>query len=342
MPASVHIIPRAAGAARLRRSIVLGTPALLGAFGCMRAHASTFPIPGRPVRLVVPYVAGGGGDALARRLAPRLAERLGVPVVVENLPGGGTVIGALAVARAAPDGHTLFFNIPGFKVMLPFQTSKLPYDPENDFTPVTPVIKAALVLTAHPSVDAQDLHGLFGVARARPGQLAYASWGIGGGSHVLMELLKRRAGIDLLHIPYKGIAEIHPDLLQNRVQLVLDATIQGQHHVRSGALRALGIAGEFRVAGLPGIRTFTEQGVEGFDKALGGLSVFGPGGLPAAVSQRLYLELRAIVALPDIAQFMEDSGFRPFTQPPADFKAALAAQAAYWKPVIEELGIRIG
>lgn len=327
---------------RQRRKFVLGGAAAL-ALGTRKASATgvAFPIPGRAIRLVVPYTAGGGGDALARRIALPLGERLGAQVIVENRPGGGTVIGATAVARAAPDGHTLFLNVPGFIVLLPFQMSRLPYEPWNDFTPITPLIQTGLVLSCHPSVPAHDVKGLVEHAHAHPGKLAYASWGIGGGSHIFMELLKRRAGIEMVHVPYKGISEIHTDLLQNRVQLVLDATRQGQDYVRSGRLRALGVIGDSRVLGLSDVPTFREQGFEGFDAGISGLSLFGPARMPEPIVERLYREITAIVATRDIIEFMASFGFRPFTLPPKAFLAALKANAAHWKPIIEELGIRL-
>ena len=323
------------------RRLLVGAAVALGIRPDLAAaNGSGYPVPGRAVRLVVPYPAGGGGDAVARRVAPVLAKRLGTPVIVDNRPGGATTIGAALVAQAAPDGHTLFINVPSFITLLPFQLSKLPYDPHRDFTPITPLIRTGLVLTAHPSVPATDVASLVTHARAHPAKLAYASWNPGGGSHLFMELLKRRAGIDVLHIPYKGLAEIHPDLLQNRVQLVLDATRQGLEYIRAGRLRALGIVGERRVAGLPDVPTFEEQGFPGYTR-VSGLSVFGPRGMPDTIVQRLYREISGIVHAPAMQEFLTGFGFTPHTQLPAAFARQLRDEANHWKPIVAELGIRL-
>jgi tripartite-type tricarboxylate transporter receptor subunit TctC len=303
---------------------------------------SNFPIPGRPVRLIVSLPAGGGVDVVARGVGKLLAERLGVPVNVDNRPGANTVIAVQELVKAAPDGHTLLVNTQGFMTHLPHQLGKLPYEPFRDVVPVAALFRTGLVLAAHPSLPVQDANGLIAYARANPGKLSYASWLSGGASHVLPELLKRRFQLDMVHVPYNGIVKVHPDLLEGRVQLVLDATNQGFDYIRAGKLKGLGVIGPTRMVRIPEVPTFREQGIgiPGFDWA-GNAGVFAPAGTPASVVEALHRDIAAAVASPDIARLYAQFSYEAMTPTAREYAQLLRTDHDYWGAILRELAIRL-
>jgi tripartite-type tricarboxylate transporter receptor subunit TctC len=207
------------------------------------ASAGAFPIAGKPIRLVVPFPAGGPAlDGTARIVAEKLRPTLGVPVIVENRPGAGTVVGNAAVASAAPDGHTLLYGVGTAFTMLPHQLAKRPYDEFQDFTPITLVATSPLFMAAHASVPASNVRELVAFAKANPGTLSFGSWQFGGINHVVLEQLKVEQALDMVHVPYKGPDDALKDLMEGRVHLMMGAGVTLLGLVKSGKLRALGAA----------------------------------------------------------------------------------------------------
>ncbi|MBL8386587.1 MAG: tripartite tricarboxylate transporter substrate binding protein [Burkholderiales bacterium] len=304
------------------------------------ASAQGFPQPGRAVRIIVPFPPGGQTDIHARLVAPRLADALGVPVVVENKPGASTALGATEVARAAADGHTLLYANPTAHTQLPHLTGKLAYDPFRDFTPIVSFVRAATVLVATPAVPAANVRELVAHAKANPGKLNYASVSPGSSSHLNAEMLKMQAGIDILHVPYKGSADAIRDLFGGQVQLMFDGLATAVANVRAGRVKALGVADTRRNPALPDVPTFTEQGVAGID-IFGWIGFFGPGGLPRETTARLNADLNRILALPEIRDAVLKGGNDPDGGSAEDFARTVRDQHERWGRVIRSLGLKL-
>jgi len=226
--------------------------------------AAQVQYPNRPVRIIAPSAPGGAADTVARAIAQPLAERLGQPVVVETRAGAGTVIGTEAVAKSAPDGHTLLIGLPALAIN-PSIYKKLPYDALRDFMPITQAVSQPNLLVVHPSLPARSVKELIVLARARPGELVFASSGVGASSHLTIELFLLMTGTRMLHVPYKGPGPGVIDLIAGRVSLMAPSTIATLAHVRSGRLRALGVTTAKRALGLPDVPTVAEAGVPGYE-----------------------------------------------------------------------------
>ena len=304
------------------------------------AGAQSFPVAGKPIRIIVPFPPGGQTDIHARMVAPRLAEALGVTVVVENKPGASTALGAQEVARAAPDGHTLLYANPTAHTQLPHLVSKPGYDPFADFTPIVRFVRAATILVAAPGLPANDVRELVAYARANPGKLNYASVSPGSSSHLNAEMLKMQAGIDLLHVPYKGSADATRDLFGGQVQLMFDGLATAVANIRGGRIKALGIADTQRNAALPDVPTFTEQGVNGID-IFSWIGFFGPGNLPQETTARLNAELNRILAQPEIRDALKRGGNDPDGGSAEDFARTVRDQHERWGRVIRNLGLKL-
>ena len=304
------------------------------------SQAQTFPIAGKPVRIIVPFPPGGQTDIHARLVAPRLSEALGVPVVLENKPGASTALGAQEVARALPDGHTLLYANPTAHTQLPHLVSKLNYDPFNDFTPLLRFVRAATVLIAAPGLPVNNVRELVAHAKANPGKLNYASVSPGSSSHLNAEMLKQQADIELLHVPYKGSADATRDLFGGQVQLMFDGPATAVVNVKAGRVKALGVADTRRNAALPEVPTFAEQGVAGID-IFGWIGFFGPGNLPADTTTRLNAELNRILALPEIQDVLKKGGNDPDGGSAADFARTVRDQHERWGRVIRSLGLKL-
>ena len=305
--------------------------------------AGAFLVPGKPVRLVVPFPPGSDAfDGTARIVAQRLGPALGVPVVVENRPGAGTVIGNQVVASSPPDGHTLLYGASTSLTLLPHQVARLPYDALRDFTPITLVARSGMVLLVSAAVPVNDVGELIAYAKAHPGKLSYAAWQLGGLNHVYMEMLKADAGLDIVQVPYKGPPDAVKDLIEGRVQLMMGASQLHLSYVRSGKLRSLAAANSGRVPGWREVPTFAEQGLQGYDHS-GGIAVFGPAHMPAHVVARLNDEFARILRAPDVVELMTRAvptlEVAPST--PEALGALVKAQHEQMGAVIRRLGIRI-
>jgi tripartite-type tricarboxylate transporter receptor subunit TctC len=294
--------------------------------------------PSRPVRMVVAYPAGGSTDIVGRLLADRLARLWGQPVVVENRSGAAGTLGADAVAKAAPDGHTLLLAASPELAIARSTQRDLPYDPVRDFAPVGLLAQSPFLLLAANALGVADLRGLVALAKARPGGLNYASFGNGTSNHLVGELFKATAGVDIAHVPYRGSGPMMADLVAGNVQLAFETIAAGLPHARSGRVRALGAATPRRSALAPDVPTFDEQGFAGFT---GGtwIGLVAPARTPAPVVDKIAADLDRLRADGAFGREMEERGLVPDSRGPAGFRAFIEAEAAKWGDVAQRAGI---
>jgi len=296
--------------------------------------------PTRPIRFVVPFPPGGGNDIMARSVGSRLTEAWGQQVVIDNRPGAGGIIGAEIAARAAPDGYTMFLGGVASHAINPNLHAKLPYDPVKDFVPVSLVAAAPLVLVAHPGLPVKSVRDLVAAARARPGQIHFASNGLGGSSHLAAELFRMMAGVDLTHVPYKGFSPALTDLLSGQVQIMFSSMVPMLPQVKAQRLRALAMTGAKRSAAVPDIPTVAESGVPGYETA-SWYGVLFPRGTPQPVVTRMQGQVARIVALPDVRERLAAEGAEPMGTTPEAFAHHIATELARWRKVIAAAKIQI-
>ncbi len=316
-------------ASRLNRRQTL---ALLAATATLPAFAAEYP--DRPIRIVVPFPAGGGTDIVIRVIGPRLAAELRQPLVFDNRAGAATVIGTEAVASAAPDGYTLLFTSSAFTANASLM-KKLPYDPLRDFTPIGSAALHPFVLLAHPSVPANNLQELLAYAKRNPGKLSYASVGPGSSQHLGMELLKRMAGVDIVHIPYKGSSPAMNDLLGGQVQLMFNGVSPTLSFIRSGRLKALATDSDHRVPLLPEVPTVAEAGVPGY-KVTTWSGLLAPSGVPADVTRRLVAAWTKVMGIPEVQKDLTERGLVPHLLSPAAFGAFLKEDKDEWARLVRD------
>ena len=302
------------------------------------AVAAAADYPTKPIRLLVPYPAGGPNDVLARLLSVKLGESLGQQVVVENRAGAGGNIAAEAVAKSPNDGYTLLLPALAYAAN-PALFSKVPYK-FADFAPVSVFAKGPLVLVAHPSLGAKSVRDVLALAKAKPGTLSYASGGAGSSPHLAGELFKSVAAVDLLHVPYKGTAEFMSDLLAGRVPLSFSSPLVIKPHVQSGALLALGVTSPQRSPGWPGVPSIAEAGVPGYDVEAW-YALLAPAGTPAEAVNKLNTAINDALKAPDVQARMGGLGVDPVQGTPAQAAAYLDAEARKWTKVIRDAGIKL-
>ncbi len=318
-----------------RYALVLATACcLLGASG---AQAQAYP--NKPIKLMVGFPPGGGTDLLARLVAQQLAPKLGQPVVVENRPGANTIIATEATAKSPADGYTLAMAATG-NVANPSLYSKLPYDPYRDFTWITQLTEASLVLVAGPNVQANSMKDLIALAKARPGQISYASAGVGSSVHLAGVMLERMAGVQMLHVAYKGSGPALSDLLGGQVSMLFADIPQVMEHIKSGRLKALAVTTTRRSASLPDVPTIAEVGFPGYEVPVW-YGVFGPAGMPRDVVDKLARNLKEVLELPAVKEKLSGWGVSPVGSTPAEFDAFIQAQASNWSKVIKGANIKI-
>jgi tripartite-type tricarboxylate transporter receptor subunit TctC len=291
--------------------------------------------PDKPVKIIVPYSAGGGGDILARMFAERLKDRLGQPVIVENKPGAGTLIGSEYVAKSAPDGYTLLLTTNSMLIAPILNAAAAKFDPIKDFSPVVPIGSIAIVLVARPDLPANNATELVDYLKKNPGKASFASSGAGGITHLSGELFKARAGVQMVHVPYKGAAPALTDLMGGQVDLLFDAVITAYPHIKSGKLKAIGMGNATRWAGAPDIPTIAESGVPDF-KVSGWYGVMAPAGTPVKVLERLNSEANAIIKDPEFAVKLRDSGLTPMGGSLEQYRMTVQEDHATWKKVISD------
>ena len=294
--------------------------------------------PTRAVRLIVPYPPGGAGDIVGRMLAVRLTEALGQQVVVDNRGGGGQVIATELAAKAPPDGHTLFLASATHGINPGLRRGKLPYDTLRDFAPITLVAESPLVFVAHPSLGVGNIRELIAVAKAKPGRINYASSGPGTGGHLSVEMLKHYAGIDMVHVPYKGAGPALVDLIAGQVEAMCTSPLPAMPHVKSGRLKALGMTSRTRSRAAPEIPTVAEQGVPGYESTLW-YALLAPAATPQSVVRRVHAETVKILKSPDIAGQLLAQGAEPVGNSPQELQKFVAAEISRWTKVIEQANI---
>jgi tripartite-type tricarboxylate transporter receptor subunit TctC len=295
--------------------------------------------PSRPIRLIVPSTPGGSVDMLARTIGPRLNERWGQQVVIDNRSGAGGVIAAELTAKAPPDGYTLIMATIASMATNVSLSRNLPYDPVRDFVPITLVASQQLVLLANPGFAAKSVPELIQLAKAKPGQIAFATAGNGTGGHLTGELLKLLAGIDLLHVPYKGSAPALVDVISGQVPLTFISVITGLPQIKSGRVRALAVSGTRRSPALPEVPTMLEAGVRGFESSTW-YGVLAPKATPRGVVMKLNGEIVAILRLPEVKDRLLAEGAEPVGNSPEQFGEFIKSEIAKWGKVIRAAGLR--
>ena len=301
------------------------------------AAAQSYPT--HPVRMIVPYAAGGASDVTARIVAAGLSERLKQQIVVENRTGAGGAIGAEAAAKAAPDGYTLLLGSASEIVMLPV-VARIPFDPMRDFAPVAMVSDIALVLAVHPSLAAQSVQELIALAKSKPGAINYGSAGIGATSHLAMAMFNAMTGTQMVHVPYKGSVPATADLVAGHLQVGTPTLPAALPYVKSGQLRVLAVTSGRRWPTLPDVPTLAESGVPGYEMTLW-TGLMAPAGTPQDIVTQLHRETVEVLAMPQVREAIGRQGGEINTGGPAEFGALIRSDLAKWQRVVKQAGIKV-
>jgi tripartite-type tricarboxylate transporter receptor subunit TctC len=295
--------------------------------------------PDRPIRLIAPFAAGGPSDIMARLVSQKLNESMGQPLVVDNRAGAGGAVGCEIAAKAAPDGYTLLLGSSGNLSVNPSLYKKLPYDPVKDFQPITQLEAGPQVLVVHPSIAAKSVQELIALAKARPHALSFASGGTGTGNHLASELFKATAGIDIVHVPYKGTGQALTDLVGGQVQMMMSSLLPAIPQIKAGRLRALAVTSTKRTPVLPELPTIAESGMPGFETtSWHGILV--PAKTPKAIAARLHDELVKMLAQPEVRARFTSEGIDAIGSTPQEFAAYIHAETVKYANVIKHAGIR--
>ena len=313
--------------------------AILLSLGVIEAQAQAAAYPSKPVKVIVALAAGSGADFVARIVTSKLAEGFGQQFVVENRGGAGGNIGVEAAARSAPDGYTLLTIAAGQAINAALYP-KLNYNLEKDFEPIGLMASAPLILVVHPSLPVKSVKELIVFAKARPGKLYYASSGNGSSPHLAAEMFKAQAGVNIVHVPYRGSPQAVTDLIAGEVSLVFLAPSSVLSHVRSGRLRALAVCSAQRSVTAPGLPTMAEAGLPGFEAGTW-TALLAPAGTPPDIVIRLNRELTTIVRAPDVRERLAAQGFDAVSSTPAEIAAYLRSEIAKWAKVVKATGVRV-
>ena len=322
-----------------RLRIVFSVLAAMSAWCAASTTSAAAEYPTKPIRLVIPYTPGGPTDLVGRAVAAKLQDALGQQIIVDNRAGGGGVIATEIVARAPADGYTLLLGTPGQLVTLPLLTAKLPYDAVRDFAPVTQVVTSPQVLVANGKLPVASVAELITYVKARPGQLNYASVQTGGTGHLGMELLKQAAGLEMLHVPYKGTAPALTEMIAGQVQLMFTSLPSVQPHVTAGRLKLLATGAGRRTPAIPDTPTMSET-IPGYELVTW-YAVFLPHRTPAATVNRLHAVLVKILRSPEIERQFAQNGVEPVNSTPQQLAAYMRAETERWGKVIRTSGIRL-
>jgi tripartite-type tricarboxylate transporter receptor subunit TctC len=309
------------------------------AMAALAATATAQTYPTKPIRFVVPYAPGGNTDILSRLIGQKLTEAWGQQVIIDNRPGAGGTVGAEITAKAPPDGYTIVMGSFGNVIVANSLYKRLSYEPLRDLAPVVLVALPPGILVANPAVPAKNVKELIAYAKANPGKLNYGSPGTGAWNHLFVELLKKQAGIDIVHVPYKGIAPAVTDLLAGQVQLAMAAFPAAMPHVRSNRLRALAVTSAQRSGIAPDVPTIAESGVPGFDAA-GWFAVLAPAGTPASVITKLNAEINRILALPEVKASLAADGAEPAGGTPGQAAQSARDGIRKWSELIRSLELK--
>jgi len=324
------------GGDAMRKLNSLRGVAMVLALVTMPAYAQ---YPTRPVRFIVAFPAGGGVDIVARTVAEKLSPRLGQPVVIENRPGGGTTIGTEIAARGTPDGHTLLVGPIGGAAIAQSYYRKLGYDIRRDFAPITKIGYGTIVLVVPPSLGVSSVKELIALARAKPGQLTFASSGTGALIHLTGELFKQLAGVDILHVPYKGTSQLLPDLIDGRVSMALDSMPAHLPHIKAGRLRALAVASRQRSAQVPVAPTLIEAGLPGFQSNTD-YALYAPARTPKDIVALLNRETNVVLQQPDVRVRLAAQGIEISGTTPEALQAEVLDEVAKWAKVMKEANVK--
>ena len=320
--------------------VVLLAGAALGHPRCAQAQPAPVPAwPAKPVRLVIPFAPGGTTDNIGRLVAQRLAEPLGQPVVVDNRPGAGGMIGAELVAKAPPDGHVMLMMTIAFPINAGMRKD-LPFDPIRSFAPVTQLVSLPLMLVVHPSLPVKTVKELIARARARPGQLTYATSGHGTSPHMAAAMFTWLTRTDMIHVPYKGNAPTLTDLLGGQVSMTFGIAHQFLPHVKSGKLRAIAVTTAKRTAFAPQLPTIAESGLDGYEISAW-QGILAPAGTAKEITARMSSEIGRILRQPDAVERLTAEGAEPVASTPEAFGEYLRAELVRWTRIGREAGIRI-
>ncbi|GMG93705.1 tripartite tricarboxylate transporter substrate binding protein [Cupriavidus metallidurans] len=318
----------------LAQAGTLAGAAMLGGVGQALAQPS---YPNKPIRLIVPYPAGGGTDTVGRMIGQRLAEAWGQPVVVDNKPGASGMLGNDTVAKAAPDGYTVLLAITAL-IQSPSLYKRMPYDVNKDFTPVSLIAKSSDLFVVPNRVPASTLREFIALAKA--GKLSYGSYGNGTSSHLHGELLRQQTGVELTHIPYKGAAPLLNDLLGGQVDSAFVDVTSAYPYLTSGKFKILGITGTQRYKAIPNVPTFAEQGLPGFEPS-GWFALFLPANAPKDVTSRMATEVARIVKLPEISQKLAGMGLQPVGSAPQELAAVVSGDMPKWAKIVQDAHIQL-
>ena len=314
--------------------------AMTAVFGLLAPVSNAQNYPARPVRMMVPFQAGGGSDTMGRIVSSKLSERLGQQFIVENRPGAAGSIGADIAARAPADGYTILLGSTSELVQYPNVNPKVPYDPLRDFAPIGLVGTVPMVLVVHPSLPVRNVKDLVALAKGRPGEINYGSAGQGATTHLAVELFTLLSGVKLTHVPYKGSPQAVTDLVAGNVQVGIPTMPAALPFIKAGRVKVLGVTTAKRASNLPDVPTLNEAGLKGYEAALW-TGILGPAGTPPAIVNRLNSEIAAIVQLKDVQEALARQGAEAQTSTPAEFGQFLKTEYAKWARVVKEARIRI-
>lgn len=331
---------KTANAGTLRPGMIAGC---LGAASlALNAAQAQDPAAGYPkkaVRVIVPAAPGGGADIIARLIGQQLGKNLGQTFLTDNRPGAANIVGTEIVAKAQPDGYTLIVNTAGPMSINPLIYAKLPYDAVKDFAPISNVANTAFVLVVNPAVPAKSVAELIALAKAKSGQLAYASWGRGSANHLGTELFMMMTQIKLLHVPYKGSGAAMPDVIAGNVQIFFDTIASAVPQIHAGRLRPLGVSSPKRSAAIPDVPTISESGLEGYE-AGSWFGFFAPAKTPRGIVTKLHGEIISALKLPGIQERLATLGLDPAGNTPAQFSEQIRRDLAKWGKVVKAAGIQ--
>ena len=321
----------------MRLSVIPGTLFATALLFSGTTWAQGFPV--KPVRLIVPFAAGGPGDSVARFIAPGLSEIWGHQVVIDNRGGANSIVGSEVAARAAPDGYTLVLPSAGFTINVTLYP-KLPFDAIRDFTPVSTVTFGPSMLVTHPSLPVRNLKDLVALAKAKPRTLTYGSSGSGApSSHLGMELLKVTAGVDIIHVPYKSMAPALVDVLGGQIQMARPTINVILQHTRAGRLRAIGVTSLQRSPAAPDVPPLADQGMPGYE-ANNWYALFAPAGLPTPIADKIYGDVTKLLQSPELRDRFAAAGMEARSMPPVEFAAFVKREIAKWGKVVKASGAK--
>lgn len=314
--------------------------ALIATLTSLHVAAQEFPQPGRPIRLINPFPPGGTADTLSRAIASRMNQQLGVSVIVENKPGGSTVVAVRELIKSPPDGHTILYTVTGTTSQLPHLYEQPPYDPFTDFTPLGLAAYNKLILVAHAGAPFNSMKEFIDYAKANPGRVNYGSFGNGSFPHIISEQLKKEAGIDMVHVPFKGGADAGRAILGGQVEVLFDAPLTAINNTLGGKIKSLAIASARRVAALPEVPTMAEAGLPGFD--IPGIEqLLGPPGMAPALVARVNAALLAALRSPEISEMYARFGLDLVASSPEEHARVMKDNHARWGGVIRRIGVKL-